>query len=57
MLPFINELLNEKILQFLRAEAKYVPLSAAAAEEDKQSSPASGGAAEGITDINEKAGE
>jgi trigger factor len=57
MLPFINELLNEKILQFLRAEAKYVPLSAAAAEEDKQSSPASGGAAEGITDNKEKAGE
>ncbi len=24
MLPFINELLNEKILKFLRDEAKYI---------------------------------
>ncbi|MBW2501814.1 MAG: trigger factor [Deltaproteobacteria bacterium] len=36
MLPFINELLNEKILKFLRDEAKYVPMKAeAAAAENK----------------------
>ena len=57
MLPFINELLNEKILKFLRDEAKYVPLAAAAAGEDMQSSEAKDVAAEEITDNNETAGE
>jgi trigger factor len=28
MLPFMNELLNEKILKFLRNEAKYIPVDA-----------------------------
>ena len=36
MLPFINELLNEKILKFLRAEAKYVPISQKKEEADKE---------------------
>jgi trigger factor len=36
MLPFINELLNEKILKFLRNEAKYVPLSQKKEEADKE---------------------
>ena len=57
MLPFINELLNEKILQFLRAEAQYVPMTSAAAGEDKESSTAKGVPAEEITDNKETAGE
>ena len=57
MLPFINELLNEKILQFLRAEAQYVPMTSAAAGEDKESSTAKDFPAEENTDIKETAGE
>ena len=56
MLPFINELLNEKILKFLRNEAKYVP---AAVVKDSKSKTAAGNAekAEDITANNETAGE
>ncbi len=36
MLPFINELLNEKILKFLREGAHFVPAAAAAEPEDKK---------------------
>jgi trigger factor len=32
MLPFLNELLNEKTLKFLSAEAKFIPVTEAAAE-------------------------
>ncbi|MBW2522207.1 MAG: trigger factor, partial [Deltaproteobacteria bacterium] len=48
MLPFINELLNEKILKFLRDEAKYVPMKAeaAAGEEDPSKVGEKGAAAE-----------
>ncbi|MGW8288050.1 MAG: trigger factor [Desulfobulbales bacterium] len=55
MLPFINELLNEKILRFLRAEAKYVPMTAAVAEE--KTSEAETEKAEEITDNKEMSGE
>jgi trigger factor len=55
MLPFINELLNEKILKFLRAEAKYVPMTAAVTEE--KTSEAKTGKAEEITDNKETSGE
>jgi GTPase Era involved in 16S rRNA processing len=56
MLPFINELLNEKILQFLRNEAKYV---SAVAVKDSKSKTLTGDAekAEDIPDNNETAGE
>jgi len=57
MLPFINELLNEKILKFLRDEAKYVPVTAAAKAEAKQSSKAKTDKAEEITDNNKTSGE
>ena len=57
MLPFINELLNEKILKFLRDEAKYVPVTAAAKAEAKQSSKAKTDSAEEITDTNKTSGE
>jgi len=58
MLPFINELLNEKILQFLRTEANYVPMSSEAAGEDKEeTSTAEDVPAEEITDNKETAGE
>ncbi len=57
MLPFINELLNEKILKFLRDEAKYVPVTAAAKAEAKQSSKAKTDTAEEITDNNKTSGE
>jgi len=56
MLPFINELLNEKILKFLRDEAKYIPVTAAAAD-DKKSSQAKPDEAEGNTDNKETSGE
>ncbi len=57
MLPFINELLNEKILQFLRAEAQYVPMTSAAAGEDKESSTAEDVSAGEVIDNKETAGE
>ncbi len=57
MLPFIGELLNEKILKFLRNEALYVPLVAAAKVEDKQATKATAEEAEEITDNNETSGE
>jgi trigger factor len=56
MLPFINELLNEKILKFLREEAKYVPM-VAAAEVDEQAFPAVDDSAGEEIDNNEKSGE
>jgi trigger factor len=55
MLPFINELLNEKILKFLRAEANYVPVKAAVAEEN--TTEAETEKAEEITDNKETSGE
>jgi len=57
MLPFINELLNEKILRRLREEAKYIPAAAAAKDETKQSSNADDEGAVEITDKNETSGE
>jgi hypothetical protein len=57
MLPFIGELLNEKILKFLRAEAKYVPVSVAAIDEAPQSVKTKAGKAKKITDNNETSGE
>jgi trigger factor len=57
MLPFIGELLNEKILKFLRAEAKYVPVSVAAIDEAPQSVKTNAGKAKKITDNNETSGE
>ncbi len=54
MLPFINELLNEKILKFLRDEAKYVPMKAevAGGAEDPSKAGEDSAAAE-----NKKSGE
>ncbi|KPK00089.1 MAG: trigger factor [Desulfobacterales bacterium SG8_35] len=57
MLPFINELLNEKILKFLSDEAKYTPLAAAASGEEAQSSGTEAEAVEEITANNESSGE
>ena len=57
MLPFIGELLNEKILKFLRDEAHYVPIAAAATGDDKQTSKATTEKADEITDNNETSGE
>jgi trigger factor len=57
MLPFINELLNEKILKSLRDEANYVPVTAAPETEEKQSSEAKVETAEEITDKKEISGE
>jgi len=55
MLPFINELLNEKILKFLRDEAKYV--SVASTAETEENSEAGKEEAEETTDNKEAAGE
>ena len=54
MLPFIGELLNEKILKFLRGESKYIEL---AAEQDNQ--PAENEAVKAVDDSEnqEKSGE
>ena len=57
MLPFINELLNEKILKFLRHEATYVPVSITKETGDKQSSEAKVEMAEEITDKKITSGE
>jgi trigger factor len=57
MLPFINELLNEKILKFLRDEARYVPVAAAPKDEKRQSARAKVDPAETTTDNNETSGE
>jgi len=57
MLPFISELLNEKILKFLRNEARYIPATAAAKDEAKQSFNAGDEEAGEITDKNETSGE
>ena len=57
MLPFINELLNEKILKFLRDEARYVPVAAAPKDEKKKSARAKVDPAETTTDNNETSGE
>jgi trigger factor len=42
MLPFINELLNEKILKFLRAEAKFSPMAATAASDNSENKESAG---------------
>ena len=55
MLPFINELLNEKILKFLHAEANFVPVSARA--ENNYISDAETEEAEEKTDNTETSGE
>ena len=54
MLPFIGELLNEKILKFLRGESKFIEV---AAEQDNQ--PAENEAAKAVDDSEnqEKSGE
>jgi trigger factor len=57
MLPFISELLNEKILKFLHGEAKYVPVAADSKGEDKQTSEAKDEKAEENTDNNKTSGE
>jgi trigger factor len=57
MLPFISELLNEKILKFLRDEAKYVPVTAEKKDEAKQSSKAGAEAAEEVNVNKETSGE
>ena len=57
MLPFINELLNEKILKFLRDEARYVPVAAAPKDEKRQSARVKVDPAETTTDNNETSGE
>jgi trigger factor len=57
MLPFINELLNEKILKFLRDEAKYIPITATPKTKKKKSSKVETDTAEKITDNKEKSGE
>jgi len=57
MLPFINELLNEKILKFLRQSAKFVPAAAAAEADNKENSDVITAAAEENTDNHENTGE
>lgn len=57
MLPFMSELLNEKILKFLRDEAKYIPVTAEENDEVKQSSKAGAEAAEEVNDNKETSGE
>lgn len=57
MLPFMNELLNEKILKFLRNEAKYIPVDAEEKNEAKKSSEVGSETAEEGNDNKETAGE
>jgi len=57
MLPFINELLNEKILKFLREGAHFVPAAADAESDDKETFEAKTAAADERTDNQENAGE
>jgi len=57
MLPFINELLNEKILKFLREGAHFVPAAVAAESDDKETVETQTAAADEITDNQENAGE
>lgn len=57
MLPFMNELLNEKILKFLRNEAKYIPVDTEEKNEAKKSSEVGSETAEEGNDNKETAGE
>ena len=57
MLPFINELLNEKILKFLRDGANYIPVAAATESDDKETTEAKLAEAEETTDNKETSGE
>ena len=57
MLPFMNELLNEKILKFLRNEAKYIQVDAEEKNETKKSSKVGSETAEESNDNKEIAGE
>jgi len=57
MLPFMNELLNEKILKFLRNEAKYITVDAEEKNETKKSSKVGSETAEEGNDNKETAGE
>ncbi len=57
MLPFMSELLNEKILKFLRDEAKYIPVTVKDKDEAKLSSKAGAEAAEEVNNNKEKSGE
>jgi trigger factor len=57
MMPFISELLNEKILKFLQGEAKYIPLVAEATDDDKQTSKTKVAEIEDKTDNNNTSGE
>jgi len=56
MMPFINELLNEKILKFLRAEAKFIPVTVAA-EQDEKASASKAEESEDSPESKESAGE
>jgi len=55
MLPFIGEILNEKILEFLRIESKYIEITSA--EQEKESSESEAVKDEENTKNQEKAGE
>jgi trigger factor len=57
MLPFINELLNEKVLKLLREEAKYVPVVAEVQTTETTISKADTEEAEEIIENKETAGE
>ena len=57
MLPFMNELLNEKILEFLRSEAHYVPVTKKPETPEKQKAEEKAAGIEEITDNKETSGE
>ena len=57
MLPFINELLNEKILKFLRDEAKYIKAAGAPQTEEKKTPEAGDQEAGNKTDNKQSTGE
>jgi trigger factor len=57
MLPFMNELLNEKILKFLRSEAHYVPVTKKPEAPEKLKAEEKAAGTEEITDNKETSGE
>ena len=57
LLPLISELLNEKILKFLRQEAKYIPMAAAAEAGENETPQAEADAPEQDTDNKVTSGE
>jgi trigger factor len=54
MLPFVGEILNEKILEFLRAESKYIEM---AVDQEEESSESEAVKDEESTENQEKSGE